>query len=208
MAARETALRDFFVAELRPFYWLLPVCCPSTMSAVQRDNKWKAEIFACADEPCICLTACCCFCSTTGQVAQKAAGASCACIAIALWVLFTVQIAAQFGSQAANRARFNVDTSGSAWRILRILPLILIIVSCGATLAQASIRTSCLARSRDKIVAKDGIPYEGPVYTCCCSFWCFPCATTQLLRQLGYGQGGDKQYPGFCAALPEDEPAV
>ena len=76
---------------------------------------------------------------------------------------------------------------------------------------QFLVTRSCTPRAtprRDKIVAKDGIPYEGPVYTCCCSFWCFPCATTQLLRQLGYGQGGDKQYPGFCAALPEDEPAV
>ena len=109
------------------------------------------------------------------------------CITIFLWVLFAIQI----GSQLLGNALVNISSETA--RIARILPL----VGMVAAAAQAGFRTHQLARSRDKLVVKHGIPYEGPVYTCLTSFFCFPCASTQLLRQMGYGKDGTP-YPGPC----------
>ena len=172
---------------------------------------WKAGIFECGDECCLCCTACFCYCNTTAQIGSKIIGLPCICIAIVLWALFTVQILASM--------MFNAANSGAMQGPLRLLvpaPLICLVLSFVATMAAAMVRTCTLARSRELLVKKEGMEPEGCPKTCCCSFWCFPCTSTQIFRQMGYGYGPQKvkAYTGPCnidewkVRLEVVEPAV
>ena len=130
----------------------------------RRPKAWRAALCGCCEDPLLVCTVLVCGCNATGQVYQRATGAGCVLVAVALWTAFLV-------TQSSNQLAMHATHAN-----------VFVALACSVAFVTGILAACVVCRARQLVRARDNLPPASACADCCTSYWCGCCAVVQLLR--------------------------